>query len=191
MNNISIFIDTETGGTEKEHALLQLAGIVVEETGSILEVKEEFNFFIQPFPDDKVEDSALSVNHISREQLSTFLTPREGYYKFNSILSKYCDKYNKLDKMFFVGYNSPFDSGFVRRFFEKNGDNYYGSWFWTPDIDVMRQAAWLLKDQRHLLPNFKQETVAKYLGIEIEGDLHDALTDIKVTMKIYQKLNNK
>ncbi len=182
-----IFIDTETGGTEKEHALLQLAGII---TIDDLEPKEEFNFFIKPFPGDVIEDGALQVNHITREQIETFEEPQTVYNKFVEILSKYVEKFDKTDKFHFIAYNSPFDNQMLRSFFNKVGDKYFGSWFWTPDIDVMRLAAEKLIGERSKLPNFQQVTVAEYLGIKQTGDLHDALIDIRLSIEIYRKLKN-
>jgi DNA polymerase-3 subunit epsilon len=189
-----IFIDTETGGTEKEHALLQLAGIIVLEDElhpfetEQAEIQETFNLFVKPFPDDVVEDTALAVNHITREQIETFEEPKSIYKKFTEILSKYIDKFDKTDKFHFIAYNSPFDNRVVRTFFDKCGDKYFGSWFWTPDICVMRMAAEKLLDRRKELRDFKQGTVAEFFGIKQEGDLHDALTDIQLTIKLYEKL---
>ena len=46
-----------------------------------------------------------------------------------------------------------------------------------------------LRNKRSELENFKQSTVAKYLGIEIdESKLHDAEYDIKVCIQIFNKL---
>jgi DNA polymerase-3 subunit epsilon len=186
-----IFIDTETGGTEKEHALLQLAGIITFEDNehpfeTKTEIKEEFNFFIKPFPEDIIEDGALEVNHLTREQIATFEEPRIVYNKFIEILAKYVNKFDKQDKFFFLAYNSPFDNQMLRTFFNKIGDKYFGSWFWTPDICIMRKAADEFIHIRQEFSNFQLSTVAKHLNIEQEGDLHDALTDIRLTIKLFE-----
>ena len=41
---------------------------------------------------------------------------------------------------------------------------------------------------RHELPNFKLETVASHFGIKPQGEAHDAMTDIRMTMEIYRRL---
>ena len=41
---------------------------------------------------------------------------------------------------------------------------------------------------RHELPNFRLETVAAHLGIQPQGEAHDAMTDIRMTMEIYRRL---
>ena len=37
----------------------------------------------------------------------------------------------------FAGYNARFDMDFVRALFEKSGDSYFGSWFYSAPLDVM------------------------------------------------------
>jgi DNA polymerase-3 subunit epsilon len=108
------------------------------------------------------------------------------------MLAKYCDKFNKGDKFFLVGYNNKgFDNDFLRNFFKQNGDNYFGSWFWADSIDVMVLAANYLKDERHKLENFQLRTVAKYLDIKVdETKLHDAMYDIYLTRAIYEIVKN-
>ena len=94
---------------------------------------------------------------------------------------------NKQDKFFLAGYNNAsFDNQFLRAWFLQNGDKYFGSYFWSNSIDVMVLATPYLASQRSQMENFKQGTVAKALGIEIdESRLHDALYDIQVCKSIY------
>lgn len=179
------FIDTETTGTEpKVHGLIQLAGLIVIDDAEVA----SFNYHIAPFEADVIEDSALVVNKISREELATFVKPRLVYDAIQSILTRHVDKFNKQDKLFFVGYNARFDADFVRAFFEKCGDTYFGSWFWFPPIDVMNLAAVRMMEDRATMANFKLATVADALGLKSKGALHDALTDIRLTQQIFNQL---
>ena len=105
--------------------------------------------------------------------------------------------WDKTDKFHVVGYNSRFDEDFFRQFFRNCSEtqkdyqygNGYGSYFWTPSIDVMQIAARKLMGKRGelLLPNFKLQTVCKAFGIE-ETDWHNALADIKATIQLYKLL---
>jgi DNA polymerase-3 subunit epsilon len=71
----------------------------------------------------------------------------------------------------------------------QNNDVYFGSWFWSDSIDVMVMASFKLRKVRHELVDFKQSTVAKFLGIEIdETKLHDAKYDIEICIKIFNML---
>jgi len=181
-----IYIDTETGGIDyPESALIQLAGII-EIDG---EEKDSFNYNIKPFPGDKVEDGALAVNNVSREDLSGYEDPKSTYRTFIQLLGKYVNKYDKTDKLHFVAYGAGFDAGHVRAWFEKCGDKYYGSWFWWPPIDVMGIAAYAMMKQRHEMPNFKLMTAARAAGIEIDDSkLHDAMYDIEITRELWRAL---
>jgi DNA polymerase-3 subunit epsilon len=176
------FIDCETGGVDPcKHALLQVSGII-----RIEDMHDEFTLRIKPFREDVVEKEALEVNHLNPEE---GLGPREAHIELLKILSKYVDKYNKQDKFFFLAYNAPFDSQFLREFFRKCSDKYYGSWFWTPAIDVMTLAGNKLMEKRPFLPNFKLATIAKALGIEFDLEkAHNASYDISKTAEIYDKV---
>lgn len=109
------------------------------------------------------------------------------------MLSKYVDKYNKKDKFHLVGYNNRgFDDNFFRGFFLQNGDQYFGSWFWSDSIDVLVLASTFLAARRHDLPNFKLATVAEALGIDINaGKLHDASFDIDITKQVFDFIMSK
>ncbi len=189
----NLFVDTETGGLSSwKSALIQLSGIV-EIDG---EEKERFNFFIRPFPKDEITDSALEVGGFTREQVLTgesFEDPKVVYNKFTGMLKKYINKFDKTDKFSLIGYNShSFDSPFIRRFLTKCGDSFYGSYFSHPSIDTMLIAAYKLMKVRNKLPNFKLMTVAKFMGIELdESKLHDAMYDVEITKKLFEKLDEK
>lgn len=185
------FIDTETTGTDpKKNGIIQIAGeIVFADENKMLELhsRANFNYSLKPFENDYIEDKALEVNGITRKQINNFSEPKLVYSQFSDTLSGCCDKFDKQDKLFFIGYNARFDMDFMRAWFEKNNDKYFGSWFFFPPIDVMNIAIFNCIKERHLLPNFKLATVAEHLGITAEGDFHDAMKDILVTKKIFLK----
>ncbi|QES88829.1 3'-5' exonuclease [Rhizosphaericola mali] len=184
------FFDLETTGVKYwKNGIWQIAGMVVIDG----EIMETFDFKIQPNKACEIEDEALKVGGITRDDLKSFITIEEGYSSIIKVLSKYVDKFNKSDKFFLVGYNNAsFDNQFFRAFFVQNGDSYFGSWFWSSSIDIMCQAADFLKKERHLMKDFKLSTVADFLKIEVDPDkLHDALYDIYLTKAIYDKISYK
>lgn len=86
----------------------------------------------------------------------------------------------------FLHNNASFDNQFLRAWFLQNGDKYFGSWFWSNCLDIMVLATPYLAEKRSQMENFKQGTVAKTLGIEVDDTkLHDAMYDINVCMAIY------
>lgn len=182
------FFDTETTGVNFwQHCIHQISGMVVIDN----EIKERFNWRVRPHPAAKIEDDALKIANVTREQIAQYPEQIVVYKQLVCMLAKYVDKYNKNDKFFAVGYNNAsFDNNFLRAFFKQNNDAYYGSWFWSAPIDVMVLAANELRSVRTELEDFKLMTVAKYLDIEIdESRLHDAEYDILLTYLIFNKIN--
>lgn len=182
-----LFFDLETTGIKFwKNGIHQISGEIVIDGES----KESFNFKVCPHPRCEIDEEALQVCHVSREQISAYPPMKDVYDDFVRMLSKYVDKYNKKDKFFLVGYNNAsFDNSFLKAFFVQNGDNYFYSWFWVNSIDVMVLATQHLLNKRHTMTDFKQETVARALDIRIDPEkLHDASYDIQLTKQIYQRL---
>lgn len=182
--------DLETTGVKYwKNGIHQIAGKIIIDG----EIKEEFNFKVKPFKDAIIEDDALKVGGITRSDLETYEKMDSVYHKLVSMLGKYVNKFNRKDKFHLVGYNNAaFDNQFFRAFFTQCGDAYFGSWFWADSIDVFVLASHYLMSQRSQLINFKQGTVAEYLGIEVQEDkLHDAQYDIDICWEIYKKVKGE
>lgn len=179
-----LFFDLETTGVKYwKNGIHQISGEIMIDG----ETKETFNFNVSPNPRCEVDDEALKVCGVTKEQIFAYPAMDEVYRQFVSMLSKYVDKYRKDDKFFLVGYNNaPFDNYFLKAFFVQNGDTYFYSWFWVNSIDVMVLATQHLMGKRHQMKDFKQETVAHALGIKLDPEkLHDASYDIWLTKQIY------
>jgi len=181
------YIDVETGGIDPNSCALLQIGVMIEIHGEVVEQKD---FKVAPFPKDEIYDDALKVNNLTKEEIKKFPKPDEVYDELIELLSRYVNRYSKHDKFFFTGYNShAFDMPFLRKFFEKNGDKYFGSWFFYPSIDVMILAAQALMKKRSHMIDFKLFTVAQALGVSPDTALlHDAVYDIKLTREVYKKL---
>lgn len=179
-----VFFDLETTGTNPgKHGIHQISGQIVIDGV----VKESFDFHVQPNPKALIEEEALKVGGVTREQILAYPPMQQVYQEFVAMLGKYVDKFNKKDKFFLVGYNNAaFDNQFLRGFFLQNGDVYFGSWFWSNSIDVMVLASAYLATRRPEMENFKLSTVAKTLGIVVNDDsLHDAMYDIELTKAVF------
>lgn len=179
-----VFFDLETTGTNPgKHGIHQISGQIVIDGV----IKETFDFHVQPNPKALIEDEALKVGNVTREQILAYPPMQQVYQEFVAMLGKYVDKFNKKDKFFLVGYNNAaFDNQFLRGFFLQNGDVYFGSWFWANSIDVMVLASAYLATRRPDMENFKLSTVARTLGVDVQSEsLHDAMYDIELTKAVF------
>lgn len=189
-----IFIDTETTGFGTvKHDMIQL-GCIIEIDG---EVKEKVAYNIKPGENVEWSKEAMEKTKLNPEIAATFPESSDVYKEFEALLGSYIDKYAKQDKAFFVGYNAKFDEEFIRAWFIKNAPNedakqkgnYFGSFFWTPSIDVMQLAALRSMRVRQNFPDFKLGTVCKALGIDFnDNEAHSALYDIEKTRELYHFL---
>lgn len=182
------FIDLETTGlSPKRNGVLEIGGMIEKNTSDPHRtVCEDFHFRCRPFKDDAIEQTALEVNKITLQEIETFPAPQRVYQKLTALLDKHVDKFDKRDKFFFIAYNATFDSQFLREFFRKAGDKYYGSYFWHPFIDVMTMTALRLMNVRHEMSSFHLDDAARRVGIVVDEEKrHSAMYDIELTRKLY------
>jgi|LauGreDrversion4_2_1035121.scaffolds.fasta_scaffold201709_2 DNA polymerase-3 subunit epsilon len=182
-----LFYDLETTGLDKKECGIHQISGCIEING---EIKEYFDFKLRPINGCKIEDGALHLLNQRGITLDTILEypdPAKTFTEFKKLLGKYVSKYNPSDKFHLCGYNNrSFDDDFLRNFFIKMQDKYFGSFFWQNTIDVMSTASDFLAEVRHMLPNFKLTTVASFLMLEVDSSrLHDAEYDIELTHLIY------
>jgi len=178
------FCDIETTGLyPSKHSIWQLAAII-DEDGQTL---DEFKSNIKPTGD---RDEKIADMIPDTEVLDKYPVGKLVYEELLELLTQHIDKFNREDKLHFIGYNSSFDYQFMRTsFFKHMKDKFFGSWFWNPPIDVMQMAAKHLMNKRHELADFKLMTVAEYMGVKVDEEMaHDALYDIKITRELYYTL---
>lgn len=179
-----IYCDIETTGKDpKRNGIIQAAFI-----RTIDNVKEgQLTIEMQPFMKDELDEEAMQVNGVHPSELfsNRRVLPLYAHNQIVDFLKEKCDQYDKFDKYFFIGFRAGFDCDFMREFFAKCEDKYFGSFFWTPPCDVMMLAAHFMQRVRPKMPNFKLTTVWEWLHQVRMGDgSHDALFDIDRTMEI-------
>lgn len=181
------FIDVETTGADQnKNSIFELAAIV-DFDGKF---EARFCMNARPFEDDEIQKEAMDKTRKTEEEIWGYKnTQKDLYLCFSEFLAENVDKFDRTDKMFFVGYNSEFDMRFVRQLWTEMGDKFFGSFFWFPDIDVMRVAAWAMMKERKEIPNFQLFTIARSLGIKVvEDNLHTAMYDTRLVRQIFYKL---
>jgi DNA polymerase-3 subunit epsilon len=179
-------MDSETTGLDpKRNDIIQLSIII--EIDNEIKHKEKFN--IQPFDYTTIEPKALETNKLTIEQIKTFENPKDVYRKIIKIFDTYIDKYDKKDKFIASGYNVRFDMDFLREFFIKNGDKYFGSYVDYHFLDGMALVFLMRYMGKLNLENYRLETSAKHYGIDINA--HDSMSDIEATRELILKITQE
>jgi DNA polymerase III epsilon subunit-like protein len=95
------------------------------------------------------------------------------------------------DKYFISGYGSEqFDKPFMQDLFIAAGQRIFGDWFYSASLDSMVLAAQVLRSERQNMQNFKLETVARRLNIEVDPQLlHKADYDVCLHYDVYSVLS--
>ena len=177
------YCDVETTGLyPTKHDIVQLA-FIIEVDGIVQEVH---NLKMQPFSYDNISQDALDITGLTLDKIKAFDDPREQFDKFLTILEKYIDKFNKNDKFQVVGQNVQFDMGFLKSFFKKNDEKYFGSYFEKQTADPYEIFKFMRSHGLVNYPNLRLGTICSKLKIPLEA--HDALSDITATRELYQRL---
>jgi DNA polymerase III subunit epsilon len=180
-----LFVDVETTGLNSEkNSIVHLACIVVLDG----KVKEKFSLRMSPGYNEVV-----NVNKFYNSGKKTVISQETGFKRFIAFLDTYINKYNTLDKFTFAAHNAAFDSGFIREWFRKNDNNFYGSYFYTPVLCTMALTHLVLSGQAktHLITSYKLKDILTFYNIKAnEEKLHDATYDIKLTYELYKALTN-
>jgi DNA polymerase-3 subunit epsilon len=181
------FYDLETTGLSPQKSAIHQIAFIIEIDGV---VKERKSWHMKPFEGASISSKALEVGGVDLNDVMKYTDHEKIRADLMKTLAKYVSKFDKRDKFHLAGYNNRyFDDRFLRAWFERSEDPYFGSWFWADSLDVMVLASSHLVRHRHRMENFKLATVAEYMGIEVkDGLLHDARYDVDLTRDLYNKI---
>ncbi|HUX78336.1 MAG TPA: 3'-5' exonuclease [Alphaproteobacteria bacterium] len=178
-----LWADTETGGFDPtNNPLLELAAIVEIDN----EIIDEFVIQFRPKKGKIIHPKALEVNGKTEEEINKYPPTELSVLGFKRKLEQHVNKFNKDDKFILAGYNVGFDAGFIRNTFLETGDNFYGSYFFSCNLDVYSEVAKMIVRTGLRLPNYKLGTVCDAFKIPI--NTHDAKSDITATRNLFYKL---
>ena len=173
-----LYLDLETTGNNHNVCGIYQICAIFEIDGEIV---DSFTAYMNPGDVTIMADVEDMMKDID---LATFSDQSDVFTKFIEVIENHTVK---ADKFHICGYNVHFDDKFLRAWFHKNRNGYFGRYFYSNLLDVMSLASFTLQAHRHKLPNFKLETLCKCFGIDI--DAHDARSDIIATYKIYKGLS--
>lgn len=157
-----IFIDTETTGVTKDDFLCQLAYKVGDE------------IFCELYkPPIKIPPEASAVTHISNKMVENkpAFKESESYKKIKNLLED--------SNSIFIAHNAKFDIGMI----SKEGI--------TPANTICTLRVARALDKENKLPQHKLQFLRYYLDIDIEAQAHDALGDVLVLEKLFERLYKK
>lgn len=183
--------DTETTGLDPvKNAIIQIAGIIVIDGKE----EEKFNLKCRPNDTDEVDQKALDVHGMTKEEIMTYPNPKNVYTKLKAIFDKYINKFDKMDKFFAAGKNVQFDLNFLNEFFRKNGtpnkkyncdgDPFFFSYVHSAKFEVETLAMqYEMKKKRKIFDSYKLENLCNKVGIQL-SNAHDAMADIEASREI-------
>lgn len=157
-----IFFDTETTGNTEKDFLCQIA------------YKTDGNNFVGLYkPPIKIPPEASAIHHISNKMLEDKPT-----FKESGDLKKIKELFENKDSVV-VAHNAPFDLMIVKK------ENIVPANF----ICTLRLARYL--DPEEKIEKYNLQYLRYFLDIEIDATAHDALGDVLVLEKLYERLKKK
>ena len=181
-----LWLDTETTGLDAvKNDVIQMAAII-EIDG---QVDCSFEFTCQPHNYDNVDQRALDVHGMQMNQLMSFEAPYKVKQQVEGVFKRYIDKFDKNDKFILAGYNVDFDARFMRQWWSKCGDKWWGSYVDYKSFDIYPMFFNYARMAKLSLENHKLVTAAAHFGISFgEEGAHDAMADIRVTREVGNEL---
>jgi len=185
------WIDFETGGLDKIKYSILTAGIIVEIDG---EIYEKDYFTCKAYTEEIITPDATKANGLTPEKIQGHEYDGSTLYKaIKDIFDTYIKEKNKLDKFYFAGFNCPFDRAFLEELWKLNNDTYCWSFFHGGSVDVQTILNFLYVSGKMGMPEGQHRLCdfVRFMNIPIEGALHNSLTDIDATKKIYELCVNE
>jgi len=179
------FTDIEsTGFNHNTQCIVQIGGLITENFKQLAEM----DIKCQPDNWDTISADALKVNHTTIDILKTYQSPQEAWNEYSKLLLKH---FNGV-KYVFVAQNAPFDKRFMRAWWNKyktDDVEEFDYYFEEANLDLMHLSKAFQKHGFLELKNLKLGTVIEAHDIKVDGELHDAVVDIKATGNcIYKSL---
>ena len=189
-----VFFDLETGGLSgKEHPITQIGAVGVDRDLNEIEAYERKI----KFREENCDPVALEKNHYDPDVWAEVaISPKSVVREFSELLRRHDD----LDNISAKGkqYKSCQTAGHNAAVFDRQflGDWYRRLGMYCPAdwrvLDTLQLAQWWYFGTGKKRPaNFRLETLCGEFGIELEGEAHDALVDVRATLELARELTRK
>lgn len=188
MAGTTIYFDLETGGVEDYHPNIQLAAVAVGPDWRELGVLERKIAF-EP---SRCDPEALRINGYKPEAWVGALTERQAMIDFDgfckehgdlTLVSKRTGRPYLMARL--AGHNvCSFDIPRVRAAMDRAGVKFMRGCWWYP-LDTYQRALWHFTERGLPQPeDFKLQSLAHHFGIEAQGAAHEALADVRLSVRI-------
>ena len=118
---LPVVVDVETGGfNARTDALLEIAAVLLELRGGIMQRSETFRYHVKPFEGANLEPASLAVNGIDPDHpLRPAIDERDALQRvFREVRRALRD--NGCNRAILVGHNASFDLGFLNQAVERS-----------------------------------------------------------------------
>ena len=189
--------DFETGGKDPSKCEIIQIGACIMDRNS-LAIKDKFESLMKPKDFDALEDEALKVNGLTREQLmeapeASVIFPTWAAWIQKHNINKTKNSFGAPTPVTFGG--TGFDMPLMKRYCKEYGywDKKWGNQTLVNPVfafDVM-QHMWFWTRTLKEPKNIKLVTLLEWMGVdkaEIERGAHDALWDVEWTARIATRL---
>lgn len=166
-----IFFDTETTGKNADDRLCQLAYSQFFVNGEELELVTDYNYLFKTEKPIGIE--AMSVHHITNKQVAD-----RPLFKESPAYKDIKELFEKKDTIV-VAHNAKFDMDMLAREDIKP----------HKVICTLKLARSL--DPDGVIPSYKLQYLRYLLDLEVEADAHDAMGDVRVLRKLFDRLYTK
>lgn len=185
---INIFSSIKTTGTIPwKNGITEIA-FLVEDNDRIVD-----QTFTKLNPGEvEFDPKALEVNEETIDKVSTQMPANIAYTMLTNFLNKYT---RPEEKFMLVAYNAPFVHDFIMNFFKRNAvvnedgvvQNKFFDYFYSPALDVMQIANFILKDIRPSIPDFQFRTVCEAFELPQLSN-NSCINKARLTYMLYNKL---
>lgn len=178
MQNIRLFIDTETTGfSPRDNTIIQIA-MILDIDGQIIDT---FNIFVRPVAGARIQWQALKAIGVNERDFnkSHYVNDEQAFYDVLDFMAKHKLEHQKFT---IIGHNiDKFDLPFMQIFFLRNNDNLDNF-----DYDTFDTSTYAAKN----LKQFKKRSLG-FLCQQFDVNLtnaHDALADITANRELFYKI---
>ena len=164
-----IFFDTETTGNEQKDFLIQIAYKVYPVSGGA----DNGHFVGLYKPEIKIPPEASAVHHITNKMVADKPTFKESTDQ--PVIKKLFEDKNSI----VVAHNAPFDLNMIKK------EGIEPKQF----ICTLKLARYLDPDEK--IGRYNLQYLRYLLDFDIEAEAHDAMGDVLVLEKLFDRLKNK